>query len=106
VTLLYFTLHHCADPRQVLQEARRVSKRGVIVVESTYSTSWQHRLLHAVDVWANRWRSGGQMTWQEEQLCFQRPREWRTLIQELGGHVQAEQRFGSPIHEQVLFIIK
>lgn len=106
VTLLYFTLHHCADPRQVLREARRVSKQGVIVVESTYSTSWQHRLLYAVDVWANRWRSGGQMTGQEDQLCFQRPSEWRTLIQELGGRVQAEQRFGSPIHEQVLFIIK
>ena len=106
VTLLYFVLHHCENPKQVLREARRVSREGVIVVESTYSAPWQHRLLYALDVGANRLRSGGVMTAQEEQLHFRQGVEWRALICDVGGAVQQQYAFGTIVHEQTLFAIK
>jgi SAM-dependent methyltransferase len=105
VTVLYFVLHHCEDPRAVLKEALRVSQRGVVVVESTYSKNWQRRVLRMLDIGANRLRSGGRMSLQEAHLAFRHPDEWCTLIREVGGTVRRAKRFGSTIHEQVLFVI-
>jgi SAM-dependent methyltransferase len=106
VTVLYFVLHHCEDPGQVLREARRVSKKGVLIVESTYTNKWQGALLHVLDRGANRLRSRRAMDAQEEQLHFRRPDEWRALIRENGGEIHAEHRFGRWWHRQVLFAVR
>jgi SAM-dependent methyltransferase len=44
VALLVFVLHHAEDPRAVLMEARRVSRRQVIVFEDV-NVTWRDRLL-------------------------------------------------------------
>jgi SAM-dependent methyltransferase len=106
VTLLYFVLHHCEDPEQVLREALRVSRGGILIVESTYAHGWQRALLRFLDRGVNRLRSGGAMDAQEEQLHFRRPEEWQSLIRQRGGAVTAEQRFGHWWHRQVLFVVR
>lgn len=106
VTLLYFVLHHCEDPRRVLREALRVSRDGVVVVESTYTSAWQRRFLRAADRFANRLRSGGVMGAQEEHLRFRRPEAWRAEMEAAGAEIVVEERFGSRLHPHVLFAVR
>lgn len=105
-TLLYFVLHHCAHPRGVVEEARRVSRDGVVIVESTYTGAWQRVILRVFDRWANRLRSGGMTTGQETHLRFQQPEDWRSEFVAVGAEVLVEEQFGSWLHPQVLFVIR
>lgn len=105
VTVLYFVLHHCKDAGQVLKEALRVTRQRVIVVESVYESGWQHRLLRGLDVCANRIRSAGQMTAQEEYLRFRPADEWLELAQRLGAAVSHTKRFGGRVHPQFLMAL-
>jgi ubiquinone/menaquinone biosynthesis C-methylase UbiE len=98
VTVLYFVLHHCAHPERVVQEARRVSRQGVIIVESTVSGRWQHRVLRIIDQAANRLRSGRKMAAQEKDLRFRTPEAWRHLLQAQGATIIREERTQSVIH--------
>lgn len=106
VTILYFVLHHCEDAGQVLAEAQRVSRRGVIIVESTYTHALQHRLLRMLDKTMNRVRSGGAMRAQEAYLVFRRPEEWIGLIEQQGGEVVWVEPFGHRVHPQVLLVCR
>jgi ubiquinone/menaquinone biosynthesis C-methylase UbiE len=40
ISLLVTMLHHVPDPEKILREARRVTRRFVIVIEDLYRTSW------------------------------------------------------------------
>ncbi|MFK7843898.1 MAG: methyltransferase domain-containing protein [Rhodothermales bacterium] len=106
VTILYFVLHHCEDPETVLQEAMRVTKGKLVIVESVYEEDWDLKLLTFLDVLANRLRSGGLMNYQEEYLGFKRAPAWKKLIQDLGGRVVAEHRKGEWIHKQHTFVVQ
>jgi len=106
VTFLYFVLHHASDPERLVEEALRVSARGVIVVESTVSGSLQRRTLRCVDQAVNQIRSGGAMNDQIEQLHFRRPEEWVSLAEALGGTVLIDERTTGLIHPTQLMIIK
>ncbi|GIV58310.1 MAG: hypothetical protein KatS3mg042_1223 [Rhodothermaceae bacterium] len=106
VTILYFVLHHCADPEAVLREALRVSRHGVIVAESVYETEPERRRLAFLDRWANRLRSGGRMRAQEAHLHFRTVAGWRELFDRLGAAVVAEKRRGRWIHRQAFFRLR
>ena len=106
VTMLYFVLHHTADQEQVFQEAMRVSSGRVIVVESVYKGTFDKALLTVLDKLANRLRSGGLMTAQEEHLHFRTAAAWRDFFTEQGAEVLTEQRRGRWIHKQALFVVK
>ena len=102
--VLYFVLHHAADPARVLAEAVRVTRGRVVVVESVVTGPVQVRVLGVLDRMANRLRSGGAMAGQEEHLAFRPARDWLATAQRLGRvtHVQA---FGAWPHPQRLFVI-
>ncbi|HEX4590249.1 MAG TPA: methyltransferase domain-containing protein [Gemmataceae bacterium] len=51
VVLLVSVLHHVDDPRTVLEEARRVSRRQVIVLEDVNSTRWDRLVFRAFHRW-------------------------------------------------------
>ena len=102
VTLLVFVLHHCRDPDRVLQEAFRVSRKRVIVVESVYESARGKQLLRALDRIANRVRSRGLMNAQEEHLHFRKAAEWCRLIEEQGGKVVGGARHGHLVHRQAV----
>jgi len=47
--LLIQVLHHCADPKQVLSEAARVSKGKVIIIEDVYNGLWERTRTSLID---------------------------------------------------------
>ncbi len=78
VALIIFVLHHAADPRAVLAEARRVTRRQVIVFEDVNQTAWDrwtfrgfHRLL--------QWSERISLPYHEWS-----PAQWTALATELG----------------------
>ncbi len=105
VTLLVFVLHHAEDPDAVLREARRITRRRVLVVESVYETPWEHRWLEAADRIANRLRSGGRMRAQEEHLGFRPAAAWAEAAREAGFVVEHEVQRGNGLHRQHLIVL-
>src|SRR5262249_20928989 len=78
VILLIFVLHHAADPRAVLEEARRVCRGRVIVFEDVNRNFW------------DRWVFRGFHRWLEWSQKIPRPyhewspERWSQLAAELG----------------------
>ncbi|MEP0545804.1 MAG: class I SAM-dependent methyltransferase [Rhodothermales bacterium] len=107
VTLLVFVLHHAEEPGEVLREVRRVTKVGgrVAVLESVAENSFDERWLPFADRLANRLRSGGRMSQQEEHLHFKSSAAWRRAFADAGFEVNFESRRGRLLHKQVLFVL-
>jgi SAM-dependent methyltransferase len=76
-TLLLLTLHHCAAAERVLDEAVRVTRARLIVVESV----WRHGLdlfwLRVLDGRVNRLRHAGHMP---AATRFRRSEEWSAIF--------------------------
>lgn len=106
LTILYYVLHHCSNPAQVLSEAVRVSKRGIIVVESVYTNRLNHLVLTNLDKWANRLRSHGLMTQQEGHLHFRTALGWKRLFSNYRIRIAKEQKWGHLIHRRILFYLE
>lgn len=104
VTLLVFVLHHTESPSKVIQEARRVSRRRVIIIESVAEGTFKRLLLRFTDRLVNRIRSRGEMKTQEKWLRFRTVDEWITMIERDGGVIQSVRRWGR-FHKQALFVI-
>ena len=105
MTVLYFVLHHTEEPERVLDEAFRVTRNQVVVVESVYTTRWGRKVLTLLDIAANRLRSGGLMNAQEEHLGFKKAHDWRDIFREKGAKVVAEMARESPLHKQRFFVV-
>ena len=75
-TLLLLTLHHCARPEAVLDEAIRVTRQRLVVTESVYRTRLERLWLDQLDGRVNYFRHHGAM---QPALHFRRPEEWRQL---------------------------
>jgi SAM-dependent methyltransferase len=103
--ILYFVLHHAADPARVLAEAVRVTRGRVVVVESVVTGPVQARVLGVLDRLANRLRSGGAMAGQEEHLTFRPTADWLAAAQRLGRALHVETHGRWP-HPQALLVIE
>jgi ubiquinone/menaquinone biosynthesis C-methylase UbiE len=78
VVLLVFVLHHAEDPRAVLMEARRVSRRQVIVFEDV-NVTWRDRLtFRAFHRWA-QWSQN--LTYPHREWP---PEQWSRMATEVG----------------------
>lgn len=104
-TVLYYVLHHAADPERVVREALRVTRGPVIIAESVFDGPVNHAVLRFLDVWANRLRSGGAMRAQEEHLCFRTVDGWQSLFGSLGAHVERTWRRGRWLHRRAYFVL-
>jgi SAM-dependent methyltransferase len=100
VTVLYFVLHHCRHPDEVLEEALRVSRHGVIAVETVYHGEMQRRILRQLDRWANRLRSAGAMRAQESHLAFRTRAQWEDSVNRLATTVCWSRNVGGWGHPQ------
>jgi len=105
-TLILLTLHHCAEPEAVLDEALRVTRRRLIVVESVYRNRLERFWLDRLDRRLNGYRHDGKM---KVPFTFKRPEEWRALFESRGLQVVRAQLLGSwwerLVHHPLLFVL-
>jgi SAM-dependent methyltransferase len=88
VALLVFVLHHAEDPRAVLTEARRVSRRQVIVFEDV-NVTWRDRLVFRG---FHRWAEWSQnLTYPHHEWP---PERWSRLAAEVGLYQRSSSLVG------------
>jgi SAM-dependent methyltransferase len=105
-TLALLTLHHCRTPETVLDEALRVTRRRLIVIESVWRTPVERFWLRALDGRVNRFRHDGRMA---PALNVRRPEQWRALFESRGLTIAHERWLGSAwerlVHHPLLFAL-
>jgi SAM-dependent methyltransferase len=105
-TLISLALHHCIEPERVLDEAVRVTRSRLIILESVYRNRWERFCLERLDDWLNRYRHNGAM---HVPLAFKRPQEWQQLFDM--RHLRTVERpwLGSwwerLVHQPLLFVL-
>jgi ubiquinone/menaquinone biosynthesis C-methylase UbiE len=105
-TLISLALHHCEAPEAVLDEAVRVTRSRLLVVESVYRNSYERFCLDVLDGRLNGCRHDGTMN---VPFAFRRPEEWRALFESRGLRLITMQWLGSRIerliHHPLLFVM-
>ncbi len=106
-TLVLLTLHHCAAPETVLDEALRVTRQRLIVTESVYRNGVDHFWLHLLDGRLNRHRHGGRMP---AAPAFGSPERWQALFA-ARGFATVETRWLGPwwerlVHHPLLYALE
>lgn len=106
LTVLSYVLHHASSPEAVLQEARRVTRGRVAVLESVAVHPLQRRLFVWVDRAANLLRSGGKMGGQDRRLDVRTDAHWRRTFRETGLRVVTTDGRGLCIHRERLYLLE
>ena len=105
-TLILLALHHCDDPEGVLDEALRVTRRRLIVMESVFRTRLDRFWLDLLDGRLNARRHGGAMN---VPLAFRTLDGWRALFASRGLRVSETRWLGSwwerLVHHPALFVL-
>jgi SAM-dependent methyltransferase len=105
--LLLLTLHHCADPEAVLDEALRVTRRRLVVTESVYRNRRERFWLELLDGRVNRHRHGGAMP---VPRAFRPPAGWEALFASRGLRVCERRWLGAwwerLVHHPLLFVLE
>lgn len=105
-TLILLALHHCARPEAVLDEALRVTRRRLIVMESTYRNRRQRFWLTFLDGRLNAHRHGGRML---PPLSCRPPEGWEALFAGRGLWPAASRWLGPwwerLVHHPILFVL-
>jgi SAM-dependent methyltransferase len=105
-TLISLALHHCADPEAVLDEALRVTRSRLIILESVYRHRWERLCLERLDVWLNRYRHAGEM---HLPLAFKRAEEWQQIFDTRSLRTIDRRWLGSRwerlVHQPLLFVL-
>ena len=104
--LLLLTLHHCDDPERVLDEAVRVARHRLIVLESVVRNRLDRFWLDRLDGRVNARRHGGLMN---APLAFRTPDTWRALFAARGLRLVALHWLGPwwerLVHHPALFVL-
>jgi SAM-dependent methyltransferase len=105
-TLVLLSLHHCADPGAVLDEAVRVTRHRLVVTESVYRNRRDRVWLDLLDGRINRHRHGGHMP---APVAFRTPAGWEALFASRGLRVRERRWLGSRwerlVHHPLLFVL-
>lgn len=106
-TLILLTLHHCTNAEGVLDEALRVTRRRLIVIEPVYRTRLERLRLRLLDARLNGYRHGGRM---HVPLALRRPEGWRALFESRGLRAMATQMLGPwwerLVHHPLMFVLE
>jgi ubiquinone/menaquinone biosynthesis C-methylase UbiE len=104
--LLSLALHHCADPGRVLDEAQRVTRFRLIILESVYRNRWERFCLERLDGVLNRYRHRGEMPLP---LAFKSPQQWQRFFDDRHLRTIDRQWLGSRwerlVHQPLLFVL-
>jgi ubiquinone/menaquinone biosynthesis C-methylase UbiE len=105
--LVSLALHHCADPERVLDEALRVTRSRLIILESVYRNRWERFWLERLDGALNRYRHRGEMPLP---LAFKSPQQWQQLFD--NRHLRTIDRrwlgarWERLVHQPLLFVLE
>ena len=106
-TLILLALHHCDDPEGVLDEALRVTRRRLIVMESVFRNRLDRFWLDLLDGHLNARRHGGAMN---VPLAFRTPDGWLALFASLGLRLVEMRWLGTwwerLVHHPALFVLE
>jgi alpha-1,6-mannosyltransferase len=106
-TLISLALHHCTDPEAVLDEALRVTRSRLIILESVYRHRWERVWLERLDDWLSRYRHGGGM---QPALALKRVDEWQHIFATRSLKTVDRQWLGSRwerlVHQAALFVLE
>jgi SAM-dependent methyltransferase len=106
-TLILLALHHCSDPERVLDEAVRVTRQRLIVMESVFRNRLDRFWLDLLDGRLNARRHGGAMT---AALAFRTREGWGTLFASRGLRLVEMRRLGTWwerfVHHPTLFVLQ
>lgn len=83
VSLLITVLHHVGNPEKLLREAKRVTRRAVIVVEDLYRTGWGR-------MWTILRDSFYTLEIVGHPRNFRKKEEWFQCFKQLGFRVESE----------------
>jgi ubiquinone/menaquinone biosynthesis C-methylase UbiE len=104
--LMSLALHHCADPQRVLDEALRVTRSRLIILESVYRNRWDCFWLERLDGALNRYRHQGKM---HRHLAFKSPQQWQQLFDDRHLRTIDRRWLGSwwerLVHQPLLFVL-
>jgi ubiquinone/menaquinone biosynthesis C-methylase UbiE len=106
-TLISLTLHHCADPEVVLDEALRVTASRLIILESVYRNRLERFCLQCLDDWLSRYRHDGDM---HPALTFKKLDAWQRIFAARSLETVDRRWLGSRwerlVHQPVLFVLE
>lgn len=106
-TLISLTLHHSAEPEAVLDEALRVTRNRLIVIESVYRNRWERFWLDLLDRRLNGYRHDGAMLIPR---AFRSPEEWLGLFRSRGLEAVETQWLGSRwerlVHHPLMVVLE
>ncbi len=104
--LVSLVLHHARDPEQVIREALRVTRKRVVITESTYRWQWECRLLELADRCANRLRGFTGNTSAAEPLGFRTVEDWKATFRDAGSNLILSERLNVVGHRHHLFVVE
>lgn len=106
-TLILLALHHCREPETVLDEALRVTRRRLIVIESVYRNRLERFWLDLLDGRLNGYRHDGAMN---GPLAFRSRENWLALFESRGLRTIETRWLGSwwerLVHHPHLFVLE
>ena len=83
-TLILQTLHHCTDQIRVLKEAKRVSRKRIIIMEDIYNNFFEKMITFMHDYISNK-RKGVDCPY-----YFHNKAEWQAIFKKLGLKIEKE----------------
>jgi ubiquinone/menaquinone biosynthesis C-methylase UbiE len=104
-SLLIFVLHHCLDPLKVLKEAKRVSRRKIIVIEDV-PTSWLNKIFLCFwDILSNLisiLKPPGEII----AFNFKSVSRWQEIFKEFNLKTIGQKEYRKGLIHQVLFVLE
>lgn len=80
VSMIFLVLHHTKDPKRVVKESARVTKKNIIILEEVFHNPVGSLLLQVYDVIINFCIYGERISWPH----FHTEIEWKNLFKEVG----------------------
>jgi len=106
-TLVLLTLHHAATPEAVLDEALRVTRRRLIIIESVFRTRLERLCLDLLDGRLNAYRHDGAMP---VPRAYRRPEAWQALFESRALRALEVRWLGAwwerLVHHPLLFVLE
>lgn len=103
-TILIFVLHHSQDPEKLLNEAKRVTKENIIILEDSYSNFFEYIFTIIADFFINIKHIN--IFHAEHHYS---DKKWKELFKKLNLNIQKDVSFkrqNFPIGKHILYILK